>query len=266
MPTYRGGRHEYGQNFLTDTTVVDAIIDIVRATSGPIIEIGPGRGALTTPLQALGRPLTAVEVDSRKVEHLRRSLTADVDLVHADIVRWPLPTTPHLVVGNLPFHLTTAILRKVLHSSTTTTAVLLVQWEVARRRAGVGGATMMTAQWWPWIDFTLHRRVPRRAFRPEPTVDGAVLVLTRRPRPLLPDRDWAAYRRFVHAVFTGRGRGLTAILASVVPAPRRPAVRGAVARAGVAPGALPRDLTASQWVALYTALGRRGPDASHSGS
>ncbi|PAY22924.1 23S ribosomal RNA methyltransferase Erm [Dietzia natronolimnaea] len=266
MPTYRGGRHEYGQNFLTDTTVVDAIIDIVDDTSGPIIEIGPGRGALTTPLQTLGRPLTAVEIDSRRVEHLRRSLTADVDLVHADIVRWPLPTTPHVVVGNLPFHLTTAILRKVLHSSTTTTAVLLVQWEVARRRAGVGGATMMTAQWWPWIDFTLHRRVPRRAFQPEPTVDGAVLVLTRRSRPLLPDRDRAAYRRFVHAVFTGRGRGLTAILASVVPAPRRPAVRGAVARAGVAPGALPRDLTAPQWVALYTALGRRGPDASRSGS
>ncbi|AWH96926.1 23S ribosomal RNA methyltransferase Erm [Dietzia psychralcaliphila] len=257
MPTYRGGRHEHGQNFLTDTTVIDEIIDIVDETSGPIIEIGPGRGALTTPLQSLDRPLTAVEIDSRTVEHLQGSLATDVELVHADFVQWPLPTTPHVVVGNLPFHLTTSILRKLLHSPSTTTAVLLVQWEVARRRAGVGGATMMTAQWWPWIEFTLHRRVPRRAFRPEPTVDGALLVLYRRPRPLLADQDRSAYRRFVHDVFTGRGRGIAAILATVVHPRRRSAVRGVIARAGVAPDALPRDLTAQDWVALYAALGRQ---------
>lgn len=261
MPTYRGGRHEHGQNFLTDSTVIDAIIDIVDDTSGAIVEIGPGRGALTSPLQDLGRPLTAVEIDARTVEQLRGALATDVELVHADFVRWPLPTTPHVVVGNLPFHLTTSILRKLLHSSSTTTAVLLVQWEVARRRAGVGGATMMTAQWWPWIEFTLHRRVPRRAFRPEPTVDGALLVLARRPTALLAEHDRSAYRQFVHDVFTGRGRGMAAILATVVHPRRRAGIRAVLARAGVRPDALPKDLTAQQWVALYSGLGlgRRDP-------
>ncbi|MFN3599922.1 MAG: 23S ribosomal RNA methyltransferase Erm [Dietzia sp.] len=258
MPTYRGGRHEHGQNYLIDSTIIDEIIDIVDDTSGAIIEIGPGRGALTTPLQNLGRPLTAVEIDSRTVEQLRGSLAAEVELVHADFVRWPLPTAPHVVVGNLPFHLTTSILRKLLHSPSTTTAVLLVQWEVARRRAGVGGATMMTAQWWPWIEFTLHRRVPRRAFQPEPTVDGALLALSRRPAALLADRDRSAYRQFVHDVFTGRGRGLAAILATVVRPRHRAAVRGVLARAGIRPDALPKDLSAQQWVALYVALAQRG--------
>ncbi|MDX2358395.1 rRNA adenine N-6-methyltransferase family protein [Dietzia sp. PP-33] len=60
-----------------------------------------------------------------------------------------------------------------------------------------------------------------RAFRPEPTVDGAVLVLSRRPCPLLAEQSHSAYRQFVHDVFTGRGRGLASILGTVVHARRR---------------------------------------------
>ena len=65
MPTYRGGRHEHGQNFLTDPSTIATITRLVAATEGPIIEIGPGDGALTTPLAQLGRPVTAVEIDPR---------------------------------------------------------------------------------------------------------------------------------------------------------------------------------------------------------
>jgi 23S rRNA (adenine-N6)-dimethyltransferase len=90
-----------------------------------------------------------------------------------------------VIVGNLPFHLTTSILRKLLHSRTWTSAILLVQWEVARRRAGVGGASMMTAQWWPWVDFRLEGRVHRSAFQPAPNVDGGLLVIAHRAEPLI---------------------------------------------------------------------------------
>ena len=65
MPTYQGGRHEHGQNFLTDPSIIATITRLVAATQGPIIEIGPGDGALTTPLAKLGRPVTAVEIDPR---------------------------------------------------------------------------------------------------------------------------------------------------------------------------------------------------------
>ncbi len=257
MPTFRGGRHEHGQNFLTDTRTIDSIISAVADTTGPIIEIGPGHGNLTRPLLELGRPLTAVEIDGRAIEYLRASVPTGVELVHADFVDWRLPATPHVLVGNLPFHLTTAILRKVLHSPSSEAAVLVVQWEVARRRAGVGGATMMTAQWWPWIEFTLHRQVPRHAFDPRPTVDGGLLELTRRATPLVARREKGAYREFVHAAFAGRGRGIAAILAGAVPRSRAGAVRPALTRAGVRPDALPRDLTAQQWVFLFETLARR---------
>ncbi|WRO40081.1 23S ribosomal RNA methyltransferase Erm [Mycobacterium canetti] len=96
-----------------------------------------------------------------------------------------LPCHPHTVVGNLPIHHITAMLRRLLNASGWTDAMLLMQWEVARRRAGVRGATMMTAQGWPWLDFALMQRIPATTFRPRPDVDGDLLTNTRRTEPLV---------------------------------------------------------------------------------
>lgn len=276
MPTYQGGRHEHGQNFLIDTTIIDSIVRTVADIPGPIIEIGSGHGALTAPLLELRRPLTAVEIDRQAASLLRRTYStglrahspdrrtysSGLTVVNADFVHWRLPADPHVIVGNLPFHLTTAILRKLLHAPAWSSAVLVVQWEVARRRAGVGGASMMTAQWWPWFEFTLHRRVSRQAFRPEPTVDGGLLVMTRRAEPLLPHHDRSAYRQFVHSVFTCKGRGVAAILARVVPPRKKGAIRPSLERAGVRANALPKDLSAEQWVGVFTDLAYRGKSAA----
>ncbi len=139
-------RGEFGQNFLSDRSVVAEIVRLVGRTSGPILEIGPGDGALTPPLEAPGRPLTAVEVDGRRARELRRLARPPTTVVESDFLRYRLPSAPYVLVGNLPFHRTTALPRRALHAGQWTDAVLLVQWEVARRRAGVGGATMMTAQ------------------------------------------------------------------------------------------------------------------------
>lgn len=257
MPTYRGGRHEHGQNNLSDTKVLARFSRLVADTSGPIIEIGPGRGALTSRIQGLDRPLTAVEIDPDLAERLRRTVPSDAEVINADFLSWRLPRAPHVVVGNVPFHMTTAILRKILHAPGWTEAVLLVQWEVARRRAGVGGASMMTAQWWPWVEFAVRERVPRTAFRPMPGVDGGLLLMTRRPEPLICASDRSAYRQFVHDVFTGRGRGVGEIVTRCVDQGQRRAVRARFGELGISPRLLPKDLTAEQWVALFEAS-RRG--------
>ncbi|MFC0037003.1 23S ribosomal RNA methyltransferase Erm [Actinomadura rayongensis] len=246
MRTHVQGQHELGQNFLVSREIIDAFVAAVAATSGPIVEIGPGGGALTVPLARLGRPLTAVEIDPRLAGALRRRVPS-ARVVTGDFLRHRLPDVPHVLAGNLPFHLTTALLRRILRAPDWTAAVLLVQWEVARRRAGVGGASMMTAQWWPWFEFALLRRVPARAFRPAPAVDGGLLTLRRRDRPLVPSR--AEYRAFVHAIFTGRGRGVAEI-AVRAGLPRRDVARWAREQR-VPAGALPKDLDARQWAALF---------------
>ncbi|GGS23633.1 MULTISPECIES: 23S ribosomal RNA methyltransferase Erm [Actinokineospora] len=232
------GPHELGQNFLIDRATIDAVLRCVAETDGPIVELGPGDGALTVPLGRTGRPVTAVELDPRCAAELRRRTGATV--IHGDYLRFRFPRHPHTVVGNIPFHITTATLRRLLAAPGWEAAVLIVQWEVARRRAGIGGATLLTASWWPWFDFRVRARVPARAFRPVPGVDGAILTATRRPDPLVDDR--AGYQRFVKRVFTGRGRGLRAILAKA----------GYREAAAWAPrDALPRDLSAEQWARLW---------------
>lgn len=246
-----GGRHELGQNFLVDRAVIERMTSLAAATRGPIVELGAGGGALTRELARLGRPLTAVELDPHRAAALRRELGGAADVVHADALRWPLPREPHVIVGNVPFHLTTAILRRVLDADWWGSAVLLTQWEVARRRCGVGGASMLTVQSAPWYRFTLDRRVPAGAFRPVPSVDGGVFRIDRRPEPLVPTRERRAYRAWVGDVFQGPGRGLVQVLGRT----GRPIAHGHARRMlrerGIDPSTPPNRLTTEDWVELW---------------
>ncbi|MGC5629652.1 23S ribosomal RNA methyltransferase Erm [Georgenia sp. Z1344] len=265
-----GGRHELGQNFLHHPPTVRRFADLVRETDGAILELGAGDGALTRELARLGRPLTAVEIDEHRVERLRRMLrrsgtattadprtttgtgtgtgTATVRIEHDDAMRVPLDAP--VVAGNIPFHLTSPLLRRLLTAGRWQHAVLLTQWEVARKRAGVGGGTMMTAQGAPWFEVRIEFRVPARHFRPVPGVDGGVLSIVRRPRPLVPVSQRRGYEAFVRAVFTGRGGRIARVVERAARVDRRAAER-ALARAGVDGRALPRDVGPEQWASLW---------------
>ncbi|WP_157006853.1 23S ribosomal RNA methyltransferase Erm [Agromyces laixinhei] len=253
-----GGRHELGQNFLVDRRVVDRLVSLTAATQGPIVELGAGSGAITRKLAGLGRPLTALEIDRRRADRLRRELGRgpDVTIIEADALSWRYPAAPHAIVGNVPFHLTTAIMRSLLARGHWTDAVLLTQWEVARRRCGVGGSSLLTAQWDPWFTFRLRERVPARAFRPAPSVDGGVFTIERRPEPLVPTADTAAYQAFVAEVYRGKGRGLAQILRRMSRPLRADRVARLLRTVGVGADVLPSRLSGPQWAALW--VGVRG--------
>lgn len=226
------------------------MVDHVRRTRGAILEIGPGDGALTRPLSRLGRPLTAIEIDARRAAALERSVPG-VRVICGDALSARLDSP--VIVGNLPFHLTTPLLRALMRAPRWNSAVLLTQWEVARKRAGVGGVTMMTAQQAPWFTIDLLGRVPRSGFHPMPSVDGGVLHIRRRERPLVDLAHRRSYQRFVHDAFTGPGRDIARI-ARVAARTDKSRVRGALGAAGVRPDALPREVRAEQWVRLWEAL------------
>jgi 23S rRNA (adenine-N6)-dimethyltransferase len=199
-------------------------------------------------------------------------------VIDADALSYKLPEDARTIVGNIPFHLTTAILKKLLAAPHWQDAVLVVQWEVARRRAGVGGASMLTAQWWPWYRFQVHARIPAAAFRPAPSVDAGLLSMHRRLRPLVgelraDDRadsravlradtraadvgadaraDVRSYQEFVRQIFTGRGPALAEILARSGRFPRRAPLQDWLRAEALPARALAKDLTAEQWAALW---------------
>lgn len=239
-PSAFGGRHELGQNFLTDGRVAARIAGLVPP--GPVLELGPGGGALTRLLVPRADPVTAVEIDPQRAAALRRTYGAGVRVVHADMLRFRLED-PHHVVSNAPFGVTTPLLRHLLRQQAWGTAVLLLQWEVARKRAAVGGTTLLTASWWPWYEFALAGRVPSTAFRPRPAVDGGLLVIRRRERPLVDACERPAYQSLLATAFRGD---------RVLPALRGMAgARRAASALGVDARARPRDLDATQWAGIF---------------
>jgi 23S rRNA (adenine-N6)-dimethyltransferase len=236
-----GGRPELGQNFLVDRRVVARIAALVPP--GPVLELGAGDGALTRQLAVRAGDVTAVELDPARVTGLRRTLGRRVRVVQADMLHFRLDVA-HQVVANVPFGITTPVLRHLLGQRAWVTAVLLLQWEVARKRAAVGGTTLLTASWWPWYEFGLAGRVPASAFRPRPGVDGGILVIRRRPVPLVPPVERAPYQRLVREAF--RGDRLLPALRRALPAPHR-----WLAAQGLDKAVRPRDLTAEGWAALH---------------
>lgn len=248
------GRHELGQSFLVDRAAVRRIVDLVDATDGPILEIGTGDGAITRPLARLGRPIRGLELDARRAARLDARTPQHVRIEHADALDHRFDARPHVVVSNLPFHLTTALLRRLLRAPGWTDAVLVAQWEVARRRAGVGGVTQLTAQAAPWFDFALDRRIPRSAFRPMPAVDAGLFTVARRPDPGI--RSRAGYERMVADVFGASGRGLARMLAQARVL-RLDDAKAWMGGRGIPRDASPTAITRDDWIALWRASGSR---------
>ena len=250
---FAAGRHEHGQNFLRDRRVAAQIAEIVSSwPRHPLIEFGPGDGAITD-LIAERMPVTAVELDGRYVERLRARHGRRVTVIHGDLLDYRMPR-PSNLVSNVPFHLTTPLLRRLLADDAWRRALLVLQWEVARKRAGVGGATLMTAESWPWYEFALRRRIPATAFSPVPAVDAGLLEITRRDAPLLPVAEAGPYRRLLRRVFAAPGRSAVPMAGAVVgmPLARRWALESGIDR-----DVLVRRITAEQWAALHR-LSRRG--------
>ncbi len=210
--TRRPGPHELGQNFLTDRRTIARIVRLAGQTSGPLVEWGTGDGSVTVPLSRLGRPLEGVEIDAVRARNLRRRVGPHVCISEGDILRHA-PPAGSTVVSNVPFSLTTPVLRHLLSSPGWVRAVLLVQWEVAKKRAGVGGTTQLTAQWWPWLSFTLDRGFPPRLSTLVRRWTAGSSWSTGANVPCWPPGSGAGYQRWVRQVFTGGGRGLPDILA-----------------------------------------------------
>lgn len=187
-------RRSLGQNFLTDPAEIDRLIDAANISSGDLVlEVGPGQGALTAPLLTNGARVIAVERDPVWAGKLDKSLREErrdgrLEVIEGDFRDVPLPEEPYRVVACPPFGLTTSLLAHLLDDPERGPwrADLLIQRQVARKRAVTPPSTLRSGAWAPWWEFSLGPAVSRRAFRPVPDVDATVLVVERRDPPLLP--------------------------------------------------------------------------------
>jgi 23S rRNA (adenine-N6)-dimethyltransferase len=236
----------HGRHFLRSRRLVDALVADAGIGAGDLVlDLGAGAGALTRALAERGARVWAVELDAVFVDELRRRFGGtSVQVVRADATRLGWPAEPFKVVANLPFGSAAAILRALLDEPAVplVSADLVVQWELAAKRAAVWPSTFAGAYWGAWYRFAIVRRLPRCAFAPPPSVDAGLLRVERRAEPLVSERDHAAYRGFVKRGFAA-GRPLVPPLA----------FKRLGRELGFDPHAHARDLAPAQWAALFAA-------------
>jgi len=262
MPDRAVRRRVLSQNFLVDPRAIDALVDGSGVGDGDLVlDIGAGNGLISAALARRGARVQAIERDPALAGRLRAKFATWplVSVVEADVLAMPWPAEPFRVVANIPFGITTKILRRLLDPGGLARADMIVQAEVARKRGTRGRGTLLNACWEPWFEFGTGARIPAAAFRPRPRVDAAVLIVTRRDPPLVDPAARRDYTGFVTAAFEGARPTVASALARFLPRAR---FAGLARELGFGADALPSQLDAHQWAGLFRAAGGgRGPAA-----
>ena len=232
-------RKRFGQNFLRAPHVVEQILAAAELSAGErVMEIGPGRGALTDQLLAAGAEVLACEVDRDLAAALECRGAARLTVHLGDVLRadWPalLAAPPYKLVANLPYNISSQVLFKILdHRERFGRLVLMFQKEVGERLLAAPNTRdygILSVLVQNWYAVTRVAKVAPGCFQPPPKVDSVVLRFDPRPQPLAPVADEAAFRRLVKAVF----------------AQRRKTLRNGLLGAGYGAEAVDRALTAVQ--------------------
>ena len=213
-------RHALGQHFLANEGVLRKIVTAIDPRPGDVmVEVGAGRGVLTSALAAKGARVVAIEKDERLIPELTKTLAAGVELVPGDILRVDLGEiakkagVPSIrLVGNVPYSISSPLLFRVLDDrAVIADAVFLLQKEVAERvTAGPGTKSyaplgiLLQNEFEARIAFT----VAPGSFSPPPKVQSALLVLKRRQTPLHLGAAEEPYRAFLRAAFAERRKML----------------------------------------------------------
>lgn len=264
-------RKDLGQNLLVDMSVRDRIVAAASVMpSGIVIEIGPGKGALTFALAKKAVFLLAVEIDERFCDYLGQRLgdARNVEVRNADFLRLNLkevvanlrerfPEAEAVkIVSNLPFYITTPIVTRIIENrSSIDCSVLTIQKEVAERFvADPGskryGAITLFLNYYAKVSILFL--VPKEAFRPKPEVDGAVISIIPRVGPPVKVSDEPLFFRIIRAAFGQRRKMLKNSLLSLgFP---QSAIELALRESGLNPELRPERISMKDFASLADAL------------
>jgi 23S rRNA (adenine-N6)-dimethyltransferase len=233
----------YSQYFLRSPRLIKELIGHTSISRQDVVyDIGAGSGVISSVLAERCREVVAIEYEPRMAQKLRDNLAKhpNVTVKEGDFLELPLPTTAYKVFANIPFHLSSPILRKLTQASNPPEAIyLVVQKQFANKllpasERFTGQLGMMVG---PAFAVRIRKRLQRTDFWPHPNVDTVLVELIRRPEPLIhPDR-MPAYRQFIEDCFS------TPAIFAKMP-------QGQI---GLAPAIKPSQMQLDQWVALFSA-------------
>lgn len=259
-------KKELGQHWLRDIQTLDAIVAAAQVEPGDtVLEIGPGLGTLTARLLKKDAEVIAVEFDHNLAKALHGGLTkqlgdhatSKLTVIESDILSFDFTKLPsgYKVVANIPYYLTSHLIRQLGESSNPPTiAALLVQKEVAERVcAEPGDMSLLSIGAQVYFEASLDIFVPASLFTPPPKVDSQVLVLTKRTEPLVPIAEQKEFFRVVKAGYSERRKKLRSSLSGGLHI-SKPDIDILLEKAGIDADLRAQALTVQDWQKIVSAL------------
>jgi len=251
-------RQPLGQNFLVSERWMRMMVDALPVPAGaPVIEIGPGKGALTHLLLERGHPVIAIEKDADLAPHLQMEglvlFIKDATVFPPDLPAFAAEHGIRGLIGNLPYNVATRLfLRYLPHIDTIGPMVLTFQKEVAGKILAAPGdrdysALAVLAE--TWARREKIGRIPPGAFHPAPKVDSTAVRLTSKPSE--PRPDFPAFAAFLHHCFAAPRKTLWNNLREAFA---EPDVRDAFHRHALPPSIRPHQVDAARYRALFAEL------------
>lgn len=246
---------DLGQNFLVDENILSRIVECADlAPTTQVLEIGSGLGSLTYFLAQAAHRVTSVEIDPDLLA-IARHTTVDcenVDLVQGDILQMDLNSLnlqdDFIVVANIPYYITSAIIRKLLNSTAKPSRmVLTIQEEVARRIcAEAGEMSLLALSVQVFGDPHIVLKIPAQAFYPSPKVDSVTLRVDLFQQSLIAEEKLDTFFRLTKAGFSQKRKMLRNTLSAGLQLPREE-VDALLTNAAIDPQRRAQTLTLQEW-------------------
>lgn len=206
-----------GQNFLVDPVALQRVVEAAKVMNQDVVlEVGAGLGSLTLALAEAARRVVAVELDRQLIPILERVLkkVKNVHIEQGDMLGLDpaviVGEPGYLVVANIPYYITSALIRHLLESTLKPRRIVLtVQREVAERICATpGDMSLLALSVQVYGTPTIATRIPAGAFYPTPSVDSAVVRVDLYKQPRIPEKDLGAFFRIIKAGFSQKRKTL----------------------------------------------------------
>jgi 16S rRNA (adenine1518-N6/adenine1519-N6)-dimethyltransferase len=248
-----------GQHWLEDEPTLKYISQAIPLSpDDTVLEIGPGLGNLTKYLVKNAGQVIAIELDEQLSANLADKVQAgNLKVINQDILRFDLTSMPpdYKVVANIPYYLTSNLLRVLSESPNPPAAmVLLIQKEVAERIvAAPGNMNLLSVSVQLYYQTKLGQIVPAQLFKPPPKVDSQIIILERHPKPPFQNLDSRKFFRVVKAGFSGRRKKLRGSLSAGLAISKDQADQ-LLKQAGIDGNLRAQNLDLQDWYNLSTKL------------
>lgn len=240
---------DLGQHFLIDEGILNQIVDAGNIQpSDHILEIGPGIGVLTKELTKRAKKVTAIELDKRLIPALLiyTEQPKNLEVVQGNALSVPYPTEPYKIIANIPYHITSPLLRKCFFESDSypVSLTLLIQREVAEKICDEKDAGILTIVVRLFGTPKLITLVPPRAFLPPPKVDSAVLQIDCFEKPLTDKKTMDKIFSLTKIAFSQKRKMLRNTFGSF------PNGLELLSRAEIDPTRRPQTLSIDEWIRI----------------